>query len=269
MSSNCPRFGVQEVLSRAVKDGFAGFEPRIGWNHRHGIEPGAPAAQLAEIRRAFADADVAIPCIATGIHTGVPPERRAEQLETLKQCIALAQAVGAAYLRVFGGGPREIDEQTRVGYSAETLAQAADIAGGSGVMPLLETHDFFRAGRLVGQVLDLVDRPEIGILWDIGHPVSTGEPLETTIAALKLGRVRHLHVNDSFLTPKAGGGYDRADCNDYGQGDLPLAAADRALSAAGFSGIASLERIFKPDDESHDAAAFLAHLAAGMHRVHG
>lgn len=148
------------------------------------------------------------------------------------------------------------------------MSKAADAVAGSGVHLLLETHDFFRSGRLVGQVVDAVDRSEIAVLWDTMHSVVVGEAIEETLRLLGPERIKHVHTRDLYLTPKADGGYEAAYCDAYGKGNFPLAEINRLLVSSDYTGTVSLERIFKRDDPDHDAHAFLQAHGKAMRAVH-
>ncbi|WP_369825179.1 sugar phosphate isomerase/epimerase family protein [Kitasatospora sp. Root107] len=73
-----------------------------------------------------------------------------------------------------------------------------------GVRILLETHDSHRAGRDVARVLDLVDHPSIGALWDLMHTHLAGESPAQSYTALApyLGYVQVKDVAGAHdLTP--------------------------------------------------------------------
>jgi len=269
MSSVCPTFTMREIASACSEFGFQSFEPRIDWNHAHGIEVGAPAERIRAARRMLQDAGAGLPCVATGIHTAVPRGAgRIATLDAVKRVVDLCLLAEAPAMRVFGGGAKDVDEETRVALAVDTLWEAAEAIEGSGVQLLLETHDYFKTGRLVGQVVDRVDRPEVAVLWDTMHSVVAGEPAEETLRLLRPERVKHVHTRDLRLTPRAGGGYDAEYCDDYGRGSFPLAEIHGMLAGAGFAGTVSLERIFKRDDPDHDPHAFLKAHAKGMRAIH-
>lgn len=270
MSSTCPNYTVSQIVETCTRLGFQGFEPRIEWGHAHGIEPGASNQKLNEARRIWEDAGVEIPCVASGIGLAVTGDERKAELEQVKRVVDLNRQVGSPYIRVFGKGAKALDEQTRMNLAIETLREAAEIAEGSGVTLLLETHDYFKAGRMVGHVVTEVNRPaEVSILWDTMHSIVVGESLEESAEYLKLERVKHTHFRDLHLKgKKADGQLDSEPCHDYGQGNFPLREATQVLAAGGFRGFASLEVIFKPSDTSHDPEAFLTNHARGMQAIH-
>jgi len=269
MSSTCPDFSMREVVSACQKYGFQSFDPRINWGHGHGIEPDAPASQIREARHMAEDAGVDIPCIATGISVAVPggPERIAV-IDEMKRVVDLCRLVGAPYMRIFGRGKDDLTEDVRVALASETLAEAAAALKGADVQVLLETHDRFRAARMVGRVLDEVDAPELAALWDTMHTVAVGESIEESFRLLGPKRIKHVHTRDLHLTRKEDGEIVSEYCDDYGKGNFPLREIDQLLAEAGFAGTLSLERIFKPGDPDHDADGFLRAHGAGMRSVH-
>ena len=270
MSSTCPNFTVSEVIALATKLGFEGFEPRVGWGHANGIEVSSSPERVRALGKQLADAGIAVPCIASSVCTSVlSGAARQEQLDEVKRMVDLAILVGAPNIRVFGQGNREWDEATRMDHAIETLSEAALIAAGSGVTLCLETHDNFRAGRMVGHVVDMVNRPEVQVLWDITHAVMVGEKVSDTAAYIKLDRVKHCHVRDLFLTRNEHGSLTAEPCLDFGKGDAAVyvAEAAKALAQSGYSGYFSLEVIFKPSDTNHDATKFLTTVASGMRAV--
>ena len=270
MSSTCPNFTVDEVIVLAKKLGCEGFEPRVGWGHSNGIEVSSPPERVQALGRQLADAGIAIPCIASSVRTAVlPGQARQEQLDEVKRMVDLAILAGAPNIRVFGQGEKEWDEATRMAHAIDTLSEAALIAAGSGVTLCLETHDNFRAGRMVGHVVDAVNRPEVQVLWDITHAVMVGEKVPDTAKYIKLDRVKHCHVRDLFLTRAENGVLTAEQCLDFGKGDAAayVGEAAKMLSQSGYTGYFSLEVIFKPSDTSHDATKFLTTAVQGMRSV--
>ena len=55
MSSVCPRMTLKELVETGKKYGYAGIEFRPEWDHAHGIELDASAAQRREAARMLAD----------------------------------------------------------------------------------------------------------------------------------------------------------------------------------------------------------------------
>lgn len=270
MSSTCPNYTVREIVDACTRLGFQGFEPRIDWGHAHGLEPGASPQAIRAARAIWEDAGVEVPCIASGIATAVRGPERVKELDQVQRVVELSRLVGSRYVRVFGKGAPGLDEESRMQLAIETLSEAAELIAGSGVTLLLETHDYFRAGRMVGQVVRTVNRPdEVAVLWDTMHSVVVGETLAETAAHLGLERVKHTHFRDLWLKgEKEDGTLATKPCYDYGQGNFPLGEATRLLTEAGYTGYASLEVIFKPTDRTHDPEAFLAAHARGMKLIH-
>ncbi len=270
MSSTCPNYTVRDIVETCTRLGFQGFEPRIEWNHAHGLEPGAAPTALSEARRIWEDAGVEVPCVASGIGVAVTGQERQKELEQVKRVVDLNRHIGSPYIRIFGKGAKGLDEESRMNLAIETLNEAADVVAGSGVTLLLETHDFFKAGRMVGHVVSEVNRPsELAVLWDTMHSIVVGESLEETADYLEVDRVKHTHFRDLHLKgTKPDGQRDSDPCHDYGQGNFPLREATDLLHSRGYQGYASLEVIFKPTDTDHDPEAFLTYHAKGMQAIH-
>jgi sugar phosphate isomerase/epimerase len=146
--------------------------------------------------------------------------------------IDLALALGAPYVRVFGGDVQ--DGETRedcLKRSAEKLTRLGKRASQRGLRVLLETHDAFSTGAQVAELLDRVPDAAVGALWDLHHPVRLGESPEQTARAIA-SRTHHTHVKDS----NKGGGYAL-----LGEGDIPLDALVTQLHSAGYTGYLTLE----------------------------
>src|SRR5690606_1726587 len=114
MSSTCPNYTVKEIVDACTRLAFQGFEPRIEWGHAHGLEPGASNDSLQAARRIWEDADVAVPCVASGIGVAVAGEERQAELEQVKRVVDLNRAIGSPYIRIFGRGAKDLDEHTRM-----------------------------------------------------------------------------------------------------------------------------------------------------------
>src|SRR5947207_264851 len=103
MTSVCPKYTLPELLQAAKRHGYQGIEPRVEWQHGHGIELTASPKQLSAIRRSFEEAGIAVTCLATGCRFQTEDKaKNAAELEKLRQYIPVAAAVGAPVIRIFG-----------------------------------------------------------------------------------------------------------------------------------------------------------------------
>ena len=121
---------------------------------------------------------------------------------------------------------------------ADALRQAGEYAAQAGVKIVLETHDAFALGATTADILDRVNHPAVGALWDIMHPFRFGESPEETCRHLS-GRVYHTHIKDGRLRPERGsGGHELCLPGD---GDVPIKEIMSLLLAEGYQGSWCLE----------------------------
>jgi sugar phosphate isomerase/epimerase len=225
----CPDWGIDEIIDAARSSGYDGVELRhyqgsLDLPKVLGGFPGGPS----EFRRRFARAGVEICCLDSSVVLSDPDPSVAEG----ERMIELAMALGAPYVRVFGGdvpsGETRQECRTR---AADKLARLGRRAAQRGKRLLLETHDAFSSGDQVAELLDAAGEEGTGALWDLNHPVRQGESPERT-AQLIGSRTYHVHIKDSkqdgALVP-------------LGEGDIPLEGLVAKLHAAGYRGYISLE----------------------------
>ncbi|MBV8065943.1 MAG: TIM barrel protein [Actinobacteria bacterium] len=144
--------------------------------------------------------DVPLVSVDTSIELAHPFGRE------LPLALELAAAWGAPVVRVFGGDASDLAGIAR------RLAGELHRAHELGVAVALETHDAFSRAALVGALLDRVDDPAFGAVWDLHHPHRAGESPEEVVAALG-PRIRLVHVKDA-----------RSDGTlvPLGEGDVPV-----------------------------------------------
>lgn len=126
------------------------------------------------------------------------------------------------------------------------MARSADILAGSGVRLALEPLNdrvdhpgYYLTSTEEGlDIADAVDRPEIGITYDMYHSMVMGEDPELVVAG-RVNRVAHVHLAD------------HPGRNQPGSGELPLKQKLDWLLAQGYDGAVGLE--FKPTGTTADA----------------
>lgn len=126
------------------------------------------------------------------------------------------------------------------------MARSADVLAGSGVTlglePLNDRVDhpgYYLTSSAEGfAIADAVNRPEIGITYDLYHSMVMGEDPEV-VAAGHLDRIAHVHVAD------------HPGRNQPGSGELPIRQKLDWLLARGYDGAVGLE--FRPTGTTADA----------------
>lgn len=262
MTSVCPDWTLKEIVEGMSRHGFHGLEPRIGWGHRAGIEPDMPADQRAAARRRLEEAGLAFCCIATGAQFAhSDPVQRQHFLDEARQAIDLAADLGAPYVRTFGGNRGEGELLPAVERTAEAYRQVMDHAEQREVVLLFETHDFWCASAPVRAVVEAVNDPHLGVLWDFMHPQRFCERPAETMA--NIGHLtRHVHAHDGCHLQDG-----RLDAGiPLGEGIFDHETPLRLLVEAGYDGWFSVEVIHRPGTP-HDADAVLAQYANAFREI--
>ncbi|MYT28213.1 MULTISPECIES: sugar phosphate isomerase/epimerase family protein [unclassified Streptomyces] len=217
-----PGMPVDEVVRLAAQCGYQGVELRA-----HPEEPVHPLLGIREraaVRGRFADAGVEILAVAGYARVAAEcPGAAAEAAlaHELTELVLLAADLGARYVRVFPGGGDRPAERAAAD-AVRRLAAVAPLAAEREVRVLLETHDSHRTGAAAARILEAVDDPHVGALWDVLHSWFGGETPTATRAALgrHLGYVQVKDVASAHdLTPL-----------QLGAGVLPLPEVTAALA---------------------------------------
>lgn len=233
----CPNYDVPQVVELAKANGFSGIEIRF----LRGTVDLASLPELttgiAETRRRFDDAGVKVVGINTGVRmVALDPAVRQQQLEAARTNLAVAQALGAGYLRLFGGPvPAEQDRERTLDAIAQGLGEIADLTHAGGVRSLIETHDSFCKAD---SILDLYKRgasDKLEVLWDTLHSYRHGDSGEETWS--KVGdRIRLVHVKDAYTaTPQ------EFDFALTGEGNVPINGFLDLLEREGYDGYVDFE----------------------------
>jgi sugar phosphate isomerase/epimerase len=196
MTFSTPELGLEETLSVAQRFGYDGVELRLDADHKHGVEVETGATEREEMRRKIEDGDVPVCCLATSCRFA-DPANAAEQVDDALDRIQLAGDMGVSRIRVFGGSfPEEVSRDRAIETVVESLKSMADNARSNGVTVCMETHDAWCDPFHVAAVMEAVDHPNIGVNWDIMHPVRTGHAtVEESFETLKRW-IAHIHFHD-------------------------------------------------------------------------
>jgi sugar phosphate isomerase/epimerase len=233
MTLGCPDWDLDTICRNGQAWGFDGVDFR-------GLGPEIDVTKLpafttdaAKTARRLADAGLAVSGISSSIKV-CDASRRDANLDEAKRTIEAAAAVGAANVRVFGGGDAaKVGHRTAAAVGRECVDTILDLSGARKLSWNFETHDDWVRGADCKLLLDAIKDPAFGALWDLGHTKRVGgESPADTLAALG-GRVRYTHVKDAVrdATQKGGWRYVMP-----GEGELPLAEAVDRLRADGYDG---------------------------------
>lgn len=173
-----PGYSIVDLLDRCVADGNPGIGLNVngpGYRFLGGDDPAHIAMVADAIRSRGLEVDIET--------SGTDPVH-------LTHLLDLAERLGAGHLRTYtrhaGPRPQVLDA---------TIADLVDIgpvAADRGIPVLLENHEEF-TGVEVARILERVDHPSVGALYDYGNSMMLREdPLEALEAMLPWTRKAHL-----------------------------------------------------------------------------
>ena len=237
----CPSWEWKKILDFAALHGFSAIELR-------GIEgkldlPALPlfaADRIEQTKQEILASKLKIACVSSSAQMYVEdPTKRAKELADARRFIDLAAALGAPYVRVFGG-KAESDksllpsDETKARVAA-SLRELGKYAGPHQVTVIIESHDHFTASATLKSVLQSADSEHVGLLWDAHHTfASSNEEPEFTVGQLGTW-IRHTHLKDSI-----GSGEDRKYVLTGG-GNVPIQRQIEALRSIGYKGFYCFE----------------------------
>jgi sugar phosphate isomerase/epimerase len=242
MTLGCPAWDLDTICARGRQYGFDGVDFRgyldtVDITLRPEFTTGAAAT-----RRQLNDAGLAVSAISSSIQVCVPEKLQAN-LDEARRTIAVATALGAPHVRIFGGGDLSAHRQEELAeIGRDTIEQILALDGAASLHWLFETHDLWVKAANCRLLLDAIPNPAFGALWDMGHTYRVGEEQpQFTFEALR-GRVGYTHVKDAVYEPThpqaMGDGWRYVP---PGTGQLPLAESLGILKAHGYEGWVQFE----------------------------
>lgn len=230
----CPDWTFPEILQRAKEYGFDGVEVR-------GIGPELDSAKLTPFlsenargtRQTLASMGLSIPCLGLSATLHDAGGAKAARKEA-EQALAVARRMGIPFMRVFGDQLDPAHPEQSLGRIAAGLRDICDMAAPE-IGVLLEIHGTCNTAEALAWLIEQVEQPNFGLLWDVQHSDrATGDdflPYYRVIAA----HVRHVHLKDGI---RENGGHRPAL---VGQGDLPIREIVGQLLSDGYDGFFSIE----------------------------
>jgi len=249
----CPKWNLDTIIAKAKELGYDGVDFRGYMGEIQIYKLPEFTTRVKETAKRFADAGLDVPCFASSARIYAKPK---EAIEEIRQYAAICKVFNTRLIRVFGGEIKNTPSAEAVKVAAQTLKEAAPIAKDHGVKLVLETHDSWLDCQLVKSVMDSVNSPQVGVLWDVHHPYRMiDEAPEKTWAAL--GKwIAYTHVKDSRLKPTPPGKERDYQLCLPGDGEIPLKQIFAVLKKGGYQGYLTLEweKQWHPDIEEPEVA---------------
>jgi len=245
----CPAWDWTRILQFAHPHGFSAIELR-GLQGNMDLPSNAIFApgRMEQTKKEIHDSKLRIACVSSSANLYLEDsEKRAKELADARRFIDLASALGAPYVRVFGGKAESDksptpDEATKARVAAG-LRELGEYSGPKGVTVIIESHDHFTSSATLKDVLTAANSERVGLLWDAHHTFATSnEDPEFTVKQVGPW-IRHTHLKDSI-----GKGEDRKYVLT-GTGNVPIERQIKALQSIGYKGFYCFEweKVWHPD----------------------
>ncbi|MDB5334559.1 MAG: sugar phosphate isomerase/epimerase [Planctomycetaceae bacterium] len=267
----CPDWSWGDILEYGPQFGYQGVEIRLLERETDLlVRPEFQPDQLAQRRVELDAAKFQVAGLGSSVRFDyLDADVRAQQLEIGKRYIDLAHQLRSRFVRVFGdvftAGQDAPGRERVLSQVVEGLTALGHYAEPRGVLVLMETHGDFAATQWMQTVMERVDHPAVGVLWDTHHPWRFyNEALPETFNRLRPW-IRHTHWKDSVADAASVGmsadassvghggaaaaaqahslmsGHKPAHYVLFGEGEFPATDALRLLDLAGYDGWYSLE----------------------------
>ncbi len=257
----CPEWMLNEVLAAASDFGYDGVEIRgLGEDIFLPKAPCFGPKRLATSLREIETAHVEISCLSSDASC-LLASHSLDVPSNIKAYIDLAVMIGAKNIRILAdewGPPAPNVDRELV---RENLRAVVPYAEEKGVLLLVETCGVYGDTKVLRELVESVDSPAVGVLWDMHHPYRYhAEQPEETLANVGPW-IRHVHIKDSVVKP---GG--NVEYRMLGYGDIPLRDMIFQLADTGYDGHLSLEWMKRWNEELEAPGIVFSHYARKMRR---
>jgi len=249
----CPDWSWEDITATAGDFGFDGIEIR-GIENELYVPNAKPfiESNLTNTLQNLKRLNLEIPCITSSCYLFDKLKIKKYITEGMEY-IDLAEKVGAKFVRVLGDANPEPSSDIDVDFVAENICLLAQYAKDKGVKILIETNGVFADSKTILSLIEKVNNPAVGILWDMHHPYRfMNEPVEKTYDSLKK-YIEFVHIKDSIMED------GKVKYRMMGYGDVPVKTGLELLKAGGYEGYVSLEWVKRWCMELEEPGIVLPH----------
>lgn len=234
----CPSWDWHTILNRAYEYGYSGLELR-------GVKGQLDLTQCAEFAPDQLDLtlqelrDHQLQVVVLGASAKMhetDPTRLQQHLDEARRFVDLAQQLGAKYVRVFPDKfPPDQTRQATLDRITTGLSKLGEYAGMRDVGIVLETHGDVTDIDTLSHIMQVVNLPNVGIIWDVSHVyIAHGQPPADVYQALG-EYIFHVHLKDCI--PAENG----VQYVLLGEGIVPIRETLEVLTKNSFGGYISFE----------------------------
>ncbi len=183
---------IEQSLDFAKLNGFEAIEIHSAWDKNVEFMDTNELSRLANLVKKY---ELKVSCLSSTLflrcflddHLGLAPDVHGFNaiigdyrfhLRALERALQAAEILNAQFIRIFGF-KKEIDITDEVfEIAAEKLRKPAEIARDAGKVLVLENcpHTSFGWGENAARLINMIDSPNLRMLWDPAGAVRAGEP---------------------------------------------------------------------------------------------
>lgn len=241
---------LEAAIKNAAAIGYDGIEIAAGFGTTH-LDANCTPQRANEIKTIASDNNLAIVLIYTALggNVLVGEKQRADGLDGVERFLAIGDQMGCKMLKVTAGRLKNseyMEDEART--VAGWIAQTCDRAAQHGVRVVTEIHfgQYCETTAMARRIIDLVDRPNFGVIHDAGNMHITGDSYCEECVKQLGDRIFHVHVKDMVKADAEdkvahdypAGRFKRAPLNE---GNVDHRSLFRALDAMGYTGYLSCE----------------------------
>ena len=257
----CPEWLWKEVVTTAKDLGYDGIELRGLANKMYLPSTRTFSLENCElIRKQLEELELSIPCLSTAAFIYDKALQEAAQRE-MRDYINLAPLLDTPFVRVMADKEAAPGQNVDEAVVLENLREISGLAEDKDVMILVETNGVYADSRRMAGLMEKLDDPNVGVLWDIHHPFRYfGEAPADTYDRLK-DWICYVHIKDSLMEN------GRVSYKMLGYGDLPLPEALGLLEDTGYEGFIVLEWMKLWVADLEDPGVVFAHFPFAVKRI--
>jgi sugar phosphate isomerase/epimerase len=263
----CPDWSFEKITDTAHALGYGGIEIRVlnGTLDILNSPELAPAARETTLAR-LRENNLVISALGSSVRfIHADAAKFDANVRDGKAFIDRAQMFGAPFIRVYGDPfVPEVPHAKSMDMVVDGMRQLGQYAKGTGVTVLIESHQDFAQSHLLKEVMQRVDLPEVGVLYDTHHPWRFyGERPQHTVKEIG-SWIRYSHWKDSKLRAGDGQAFDYVL---FGEGEFPIADALNALKTIHYDGWYAFEWEKKWHPEIAEPEVALPHFMQAWQRL--
>jgi len=253
-SIGCPDWPLEKIVKFAREKGYQGIELR-GLLRELDLPKSSDfngPEKIRAARKLVEDNGLKWVCLGASAPLHHPEgAKRDQSLDEGKRFIDLAEALGCPYVRVFPNNlPKDQEKAATLQLIRQGLQTLGDHAAKTKVSVLMETHGDLIQTADIAEIMQGVERPNVGLVWDFTNMWSITKEAPITVYPKLAPYIRHVHVKDFKMQD------GKMRYTLLGQGMAPAFQALDLLQRAGYKGFYSFEweKLWHPELEEPDTA---------------